>query len=408
MYHDAWASHIVTSCFLHEVCVMRNDFTFYNPTKIYFGRHAIDNLAAELHHYGKRVMLAYGKSAIKKMGLYDTVVEILTQAGKEIVDMAGIKPNPTYAQVLEGARLVRENDVDLILAVGGGSVIDCAKAISVAAYCDGDPWEKYWEKFEPVANRVVPVASILTMTGTASEMNAGSVITNEDKMIKGGRVFSPDVNPKFSILNPEYTYSVPKYQMVSGIFDIMSHLMEQYFSGDDDNTTDYIIEAILLSLIHSTRIALQNPTDYDARSNIMWCATMALNKITGVSKEQDWEVHAIEHQVGAYTDCTHGAGLAVVSIPYYKYIYRNGIAKFVRFAKNVWHIDTDHLTDDEAALAGIDALAKFIVEMGLPTRLRDLGTTEDMITKIAKSTVPGGGYRRVEANDIEYILRECF
>ena len=322
--------------------------------------------------------------------------------------MPGIKPNPTYAQVLEGARLVRENDVDLILAVGGGSVIDCAKAISVAAYCDGDPWEKYWEKFEPVANRVVPVASILTMTGTASEMNAGSVITNEDKMIKGGRVFSPNVNPKFSILNPEYTYSVPKYQMVSGIFDIMSHLMEQYFSGDDDNTTDYIIEAILLSLIHSTRIALQNPTDYDARSNIMWCATMALNKITGVSKEQDWEVHAIEHQVGAYTDCTHGAGLAVVSIPYYKYIYRNGIAKFVRFAKNVWHIDTDHLTDDEAALAGIDALAKFIVEMGLPTRLRDLGTTEDMITKIAKSTVPGGGYRRVEASDIEYILRECF
>lgn len=387
---------------------MRNDFTFYNPTKIYFGRHAIDNLAEELRHYGKRVMLAYGKSAIKKMGLYDTVVEILTQAGKEIVDMPGIKPNPTYAQVLEGAQLVRENDVDLILAVGGGSVIDCAKAISVAAYCDGDPWEKYWEKFEPVANRVVPVASILTMTGTASEMNAGSVITNEDKMIKGGRVFSPNVNPKFSILNPEYTYSVPKYQMVSGIFDIMSHLMEQYFSGDDDNTTDYIIEAILLSLIHSTRIALQTPTDYDARSNIMWCATMALNKITGVSKEQDWEVHAIEHQVGAYTDCTHGAGLAVVSIPYYKYIYRNGIAKFVRFAKNVWHIDTDHLTDDEAALAGIDALAKFIVEMGLPTRLRDLGTTEDMITKIAKSTVPGGGYRRVEANDIEYILRECF
>ncbi len=387
---------------------MKYDFTFYNPTKIYFGKTALDNLETELKNYGKNILLVYGKASIKKIGLYDKIITALKNTGKNITELSGIKSNPTYNQMMAGATLVRENNIDLILAVGGGSVIDCAKGISVSAYCDGDPWQKYWVDFKPLENKIVPVASVLTMAGTASEMNAGSVITHEEKMIKEGRVFTPDVNPKFSILNPEYTYSVPKIQMVSGVFDVMSHLCEQYFSGDDDNTTDYIIEAVMKSLIVSTRKALVTPTDYEARSNIMWCATMALNKITGVSKTQDWQVHGIEHQIGAYTDCPHGVGLAVVSIPYYKHIYSYGLDKFVRFAKNVWEIESGGKTAEEVALRGIDAMADFIKEMGIPTTLREIGATEDMLEKIAYSVEEGGGYKIINNAEILEILKECF
>lgn len=387
---------------------MKFDFNYYNPTKIYFGKTALDNLKGELENYGKNILLVYGKGSIKSIGLYDKVMEILNSNDKNVTELSGIKSNPTYKQVLLGASLVRDNNIDLILAVGGGSVIDCSKAISVSSYCEGDPWTKYWEEFKPVDNRIVPVASILTMTGTASEMNAGSVITNEEKMIKGGRVFTPDVNPKFSILNPEYTYSVPKYQMVSGVFDIMSHLMEQYFSGDDENTTDYVIEGVMESLINSARKAIVNPEDYEARSNIMWCATLGLNTVTGLSKEQDWEVHNIEHQVGAYTDCAHGVGLAIVSVPYYKHIYKNGIDKFVRFATKVWGVDGNGLSKDEIALLGIDKLSDFIKEMGIPTTLREIGATEEMLPLIAKSTVSGGTYKYVDNDEILEILKECY
>lgn len=384
------------------------DFEFHNPTKIYFGKTALDNLSAELKNYGENVLLVYGKTAIKKIGLYDKVVEILKAEGKNIIELEGIKPNPTYTQLLEGARLVRENNIDLILAVGGGSTIDCSKAISVSAYCQGDPWQKYWIDEEEVTNKIVPVGSILTMAGTASEMNGGSVITNEEKMLKNGRVYGPNVYPKFSILNPEYTFSVPEYQMASGIFDTMSHLMEQYFSGEDDNTTDYLIEGVMKSLIHSAKIAMKNPKDYEARSNIMWCATLGLNYITGLSKTQDWEVHMIEHQIGAYTDCTHGAGLAVVSIPYYKYICKYGLDKFVRFAKNVWEVDTDVMNKEAAAEAGIEKLADFIKELKLPTTLRELGATEEMLPLIANSTVLGGGYKQMNADDILNVLKNCY
>ncbi|HIZ55577.1 MAG TPA: iron-containing alcohol dehydrogenase [Firmicutes bacterium] len=387
---------------------MKLDFTFYNPTRIYFGKSALDYLPKELANYGSHILLVYGRNAIKQIGLYDQILQILKDSGKTVVELPGIKSNPTYTQMMEGARLVRENHVDLILAVGGGSVIDCAKGISISAYCQGDPWERYWMNFEEVDNRIVPVGCVLTMAGTASEMNGGSVITNEEKMIKGGRTYPANVNPQFSILNPEYTFSVPKKQMVSGIFDIMSHLMEQYFTGDDDNTTDYIIEGVMESLIHSTRAALQNPQDYEARSNIMWCATMGLNQITGLSKAQDWEVHMIEHQLGAYTDCPHGEGLAVLSVPYYQYIYKDGLDKFVRFARKVWGIEVEHMSKEEAALAGIDALGGFIRELGLPTSLRELGATEEMLPRIAQSAVKGGGYRQMGEEDILKVLQACF
>lgn len=387
---------------------MQLDFTYENPTRVHFGRSALDHLPQELAGYGDTVLLVYGKNAIKRIGLYDRITAILRDCGKTVVELPGIKSNPTYAQLLEGARLVRENRVDLILAVGGGSVIDCAKGISVSAYCEGDPWQRYWMDFEEVDNPIVPVGCVLTMAGTASEMNGGSVITNEEQTIKNGRVFPAKVNPRFAILNPEYTYSVPKAQMVSGIFDTMSHLMEQYFSGDDDNTTDYIIEGVMESLIHSARAALKNPEDYEARSNLMWCATMGLNTVTGLSKAQDWEVHMIEHQLGAYTDCPHGAGLAAISVPYYRYIYRDGLDKFVRFAAKVWGIDPHGMDKEQAALAGIDALAAFIRELGLPATLRELGATEDMLPKIAASAVKGGGYRRMEEADILKVLEACY
>ena len=383
------------------------DFEFCNPTKIYFGKNSLDNLEKELVNYGNNILLVYGGGSIKKYGLYDQIISILNKCNKNVFECSGVMPNPTLDKMLEGAKIAKDNNVDLILAVGGGSVIDCAKGISVSAYAE-DPFVRYWLNQEPVTNKIIPVASILTMVGTASEMNAGSVITDVERKRKKGRVFDYNVNPKFSILNPELTYTVPKYQMVSGIFDIMSHLMEQYFSGEDDNTSDYLIEALMKSLINSTRIALKDPYNYEARSNIMWCSTMALNKIVGVSKEQDWTVHSIEHQLGAYTDCAHGIGLAVVSIPYYKHIYKNGLSKFVRFAKEVWSINAEGKTDEEVALLGINALENFIKECDIPLTLKELGTTRDMLPLIASSSDTGGYYKFIDHDEILAILNECY
>nr|WP_319396278.1 iron-containing alcohol dehydrogenase [uncultured Desulfobacter sp.] len=385
------------------------DFTFYNPTKIYFGKDSLGNLKKELANYGDTVLLVYGKNAIKRIGLYDQVLSILKDAGKKVVELSGVMPNPTYAKLMEGAELVRGNNVSLILAVGGGSVIDLAKGISVSAYCDEDPFEKYWVKFKKVSNKTVPVASILTMVGTGSEMNGGSVITHEDTKIKAGRVFPAEFYPKFSILNPEYTFSVSQYQMVSGVFDTMSHLMEQYFSGDDNNTTDYVIEALLKSSIDNLRAALKNPEDYESRSNLMWNATLALNTVTGVSKAQDWEVHMIEHQLGAYTDCAHGMGLAAISLPYYRHIYSYGLDKFVRFAVEIWGVSPEGKTDDAVALEGLDALESFTKECGIVTSLEALGATREMLPKIAESSVIlGNGYKKLTTGDILKILEACF
>ncbi|MDV3427067.1 MAG: iron-containing alcohol dehydrogenase [Bacillota bacterium] len=387
---------------------MNLDFTYQNPTTIYFGKTALDNLGSELKNYGKTIMLAYGKGAIKKSGLYDQVAAILKENGKNIVELSGIMANPTYEKVMEGAKLVRENSVDLILAVGGGSVIDCAKAISVSAYCEGDAWTRYWINFEPVDNKIVPVASILTLAGTGSEMNGGSVITNEDMKLKNGRVFPSNVNPKFSILNPEYTMTLPKYQMVSGIFDMMSHLMEAYFSGEDDVTSDYLIEGLLRSIIHSAKIAVNNQNDYEARSNLMWSSTLAMNPIMGLSKKQDWEVHMIEHQLGAYTDCAHGMGLAAISLPYYRYISQFGLDKFVRFAKQVWGVDETGKTKEAAALEGINALEGFAKECGIVTNLKELGATEEMLPLIANSTILIGGYKVLTAEEVLQILKTAY
>ncbi len=388
---------------------MQLDFSYYNPTTIHFGKDSLSKLKDELANYGDTVMLAYGRNAIKKNGLYDQVIAILNDAGKKVVELSGVMPNPTDSKLREGAQLVRDNDVSLILAVGGGSVIDCAKGISVSAYCEDDPFQKYWVEFQEVTNKVVPVASILTMVGTGSEMNGGSVITHEEMKYKAGRVFPAHVYPKFSILNPEYTFSVSEYQMVSGVFDTMSHLMEQYFSGEGVTTTDYLIEGLLKSSIDNVRIALKNTQDYEARSNIMWNATMALNTITGLSKPQDWQVHMIEHQLGAYTDCAHGMGLAAISMPYYRHILKDGIDKFVRFATEIWGVSTEGKTKEQIANEGIDALEQFAKECNIVTSLEELGATKEMLPKIAESTIIlGGGYKKLTSDEVQTILEECF
>ncbi|MBN1971584.1 MAG: iron-containing alcohol dehydrogenase [Candidatus Delongbacteria bacterium] len=387
---------------------MNIDFTYKNPTTIHFGKGSMTKLGEELQNYGETIMLAYGKDSIKKSGLYDEIISVLSKSGKNVVELSGIMANPTYAKVEEGCRIVRENSVDFILAVGGGSVIDCAKAISVSAYCEDDPWTKYWLKFEPVSNKIVPVGSILTLAGTGSEMNGGSVITNDDMKLKMGRVFPPEISPKFSILNPELTYSLPKYQMVSGIFDMMSHLMEVYFSGEDDVTSDYLVEGLLESIINSTKKALVDPNDYEARSNLMWSSTLAMNPLMGLSKPSDWQVHMIEHQLGAYTDCAHGMGLAAISLPYYRKIYKYGLDRFVRFAISVWGVDEKGKSKEEIALAGIDALEKFVRECEIVINLKELGATEDMLPQIANSTFILGGYKKLTHEEILDILKTAY
>lgn len=386
---------------------MLGNFTYSNPTKLYFGENALDNLGSELKNYGKNVLFCYGGGSIKKNGIYDKVVAILNECGKEIIEDGGVMPNPTSEKLIDGCKKAREGKADFILAVGGGSVCDYAKAVSVSVRCNEDPWDKYYLRMEDVDNEIIPVGCVLTMVGTGSEMNGGSVITNHEQKLKIGHVFGDNVFPKFSILNPTFTYTLPKYQMVAGFYDIMSHILEQYFSGEDDNTSDYIMEGLLKSLIHSSRIAIENPTDYEARSNIMWIATWALNTLVDCGKSTDWMVHMIGQSVGAYTDATHGMTLAAVSIPYYKFIMPYGLAKFKRYAINVWNVSPDGKTDEEIALEGLSCMESWMKEIGLVMNIRDLGVTDDMIDGIAKgSFIMDGGYKVLNHDEIVEILKE--
>lgn len=385
---------------------MIGDFTYCNPTKLYFGKNALNGLNEELPKYGKNVLLVYGGGSIKKNGIYDKVVEILKANGKEIYEDAGVMPNPTVEKLYEGCERAKKANADLILAVGGGSVCDYAKAVSISVYCKEDPWEKYYIRFEDVDNKIIPVGCVLTMVGTGSEMNGGAVITNHAQKLKIGHVFGENVFPKFSILNPEFTYTLPKYQMTAGFFDIMSHILEQYFSGNDDNTSDYVMEGLLRSLIHSAEIAVNNPTDYEARSNIMWTATWALNTFVAKGKATDWEVHMLGQAVGAHTDATHGMTLSAVSLPYYRHILPYGLAKFKRYAINVWNIDPAGKSGEETALAGLDAMEKWMRKIGLVMNISELGVTEEMIDGIVKSTlIMQGGYKVLTSEEVRDILK---
>lgn len=386
---------------------MLGNFSYVNPTKLYFGKDALSFLPGELARYGKHVALVYGGGSIKRNGIYDQVMDILKKAGKEVTEISGVMSNPTADKLKEGVQIARKANVDFILAVGGGSCCDYAKALSVSVHYDGDPWDKYFLKMEEPDCEIVPVGCVLTMVGTGSEMNAGSVITNHEQKLKIGHVFGEEVMPRFSILNPEFTMTVPQYQMISGIYDMFNHICEQYFSGDDDNSSDYLAEGLMRSVIHSSRIAVKDPKNYEARSNLMWDATWALNTLIGKGKTQDWMVHMLGQAAGAITNAAHGMTLAAVSLPYYRHILPYGLPKFRRFAVNVWNVQTEGKTDEEIAREGLSAMESWMKELGLVMNLTDLGATEEMIPDIVKATIIlNGGYRTLTTEEVEEILKE--
>lgn len=388
---------------------MLGNFSYCNPVKLYFGEDSLQYLNSELSKYGSNVVLVYGGGSVKKNGIYDEVIKILKNNKKNIAEISGVMPNPTLKKLYEGIEITREHKADLLLAVGGGSVCDYSKAVAVSVNLIGeDPWEKYFIRYEEPECEVIPVGCILTMAGTGSEMNAGAVITNQDTKQKIGHPFADErVMPRFSILNPKFTLSLPHYQMIAGIYDVFSHICEQYFSGEDDNTSDYISEGLMHSLINSSRIANKEPENYEARSNIMWTASWALNTLVSCGKSTDWMVHMLGQAVGGVTDATHGMTLAAVSLPYYHYILPYGLSKFKRFAVNVWGVQAEGKTDRQIAEEGLSAMESWMKELGLVMRISELGVKEDMIEGIAKGALLlRGGYKKLDYSEVVKILKE--
>lgn len=380
------------------------NFVYKYPTKVLFGKGiAKEQLSNALKPYGSKIMLAYGGGSIKNNGIYNEITDILKKDGKEIIDFSGIMSNPTYAKVQEGAALAKEKNIDFILAVGGGSVIDCCKIISVQAKTDEDIWDMEFVQGK-FPTEGIPVGAVVTASGTGAEMNAGAVITNEDLKIKAG-VFG--VASRFAILDPAYTLSVPKSQVLSGAFDTLSHAMETYFGqSDENNASDDIAEAMMKNTIRNMRTLLTDINDYTARSNLMWDSAMAENGILKLGRKTSFQAHQIEHQLGAYTDCNHGQGLAVIHPVYYKHIYKDGLSKFARFAVNVWGISADRKSEEELALAD------FIKECGLPAHLTELKTkekiTDELLKNVADSTnIIQTGYGVLTHEEIYSILKEC-
>ena len=376
----------------------RFDYEF--PVRIHFGQGCFEDLLKkELQKYGKRVMLAYGGGSLKRTGLYDRIVDMLGEAGKTVTDFGGIMPNPTYAKVQEGAKLAREQRVDFILAVGGGSVSDCCKIVSAQARLDSDIWDYEYVEHK-VPTDFIPLGVIVTASGTGSEQNNGAVITNEEKKLK-----SPlwGCFADFAILDPDLTKTVPMKQVISGAFDTLSHCMETYFGHPHTcNLSDRINEAVQRSVIKNLKAIIANPDDDFARSELMWASAMGENGILKLGKVTDFQCHMIEHQLGAYTDCNHGQGLAVLHPVLYRHIYKSAEEKFRRWAQEVWLVqDADE---------GIDFLADFIREVGLPTTFTEMSITldDDIIRAIAESTViTPGCCKQLTADEIVEILEMC-
>lgn len=379
-----------------------NDFIYSYPTKVYFGGDAAEKaISAELGRFGKTVMLAYGGGSIKKSGIYEEMKTLLVDAGKDIVEFSGIMPNPTYAKVQEGAALARERGVDFILAVGGGSVIDCCKVISAQAVLDEDIWDMEYGKGNfPAAG--IPMGAVVTASGTGAEMNAGAVITCEEKLWKGP-IFGTAAT--FAVLNPAYTMSVPQMQVLSGAFDTLSHAMETYLgSSDPDHVSDDVALAIMRNTVVNMRRVLADMQDVQARGNLMWDSAMAENGILKIGRLTDFQAHQIEHQLGAYTDCSHGQGLAVIQPVYYRHILKDAEEKFARFAKVVFGADT--------AEAGLDALEDFIRTCGLPTKLSQLSSrveiTPEILRQVADTcSLIKSNPRELSREEVYEILMEC-
>ncbi len=388
------------------------DFLFYAPTEVQFGKQSEELVAQLVKKYGgTKVLLHYGGQSAKRSGLLDKVCGLLKEAGVEYVELGGVVPNPRLSKVKEGIALCREQGVDFILAVGGGSVIDSSKAIAYGVPYEGDVWDFYVGKAE--AETCLPVATVLTIPAAGSEMSEASVITNEDGDIKLG--YSNNISrPKFAIMNPERTFTLPAYQTAAGVTDIMLHTMERYFNPDCDMTvTDAIAEALMRTMMDSVFAVLENPEDYRNRAQIMWAGSLAHNDVTGNRLNGDWATHQIEHELSAMFDVTHGAGLAVVWPSWARYVMKENVSRFVRFAVNVTGVENDFTDPEGTALKGIEAMKRFYRAIGMPTTIRELigrDITEEEIKEMASKCTRGdkiahGRFKKLKAADIEEIYR---
>lgn len=381
-----------------------NNFVYHNPTELIFGKGQISRLADKVQKLGKSILLVYGGGSIKRTGLYDKVLSILSEQGCKVVELAGVEPNPRLSTVQKGIDLCRQEKIDWVLAVGGGSVIDAAKAVAVGAVYEGNVWDFYSRKAAPQG--ALPLGTILTLAATGSEMNRGSVVTNWETKEKHG---ATTTFPTFSILDPEHTFSVPKDQTIYGICDMMSHVFEQYFSHTENIPLQTrFAESILLTVIENAQIAIDNPNDYDARANLLYCGTMALNGTLPVGVQTDWATHSIEHAVSAIYDIPHGGGLAIIFPQWMRYVYKENIERFKRYAIQVWNVDPSGKSDEEIALAGIEATAAFFQKIGAPARLADYQITDEHIELMAQKATPYGpigNFKKLHAEDVAQILR---
>ncbi len=384
------------------------DFVYSYPVKVYFGDKAAQKaLPAELAKTGKTVMVAYGGGSVKRSGVYDEICGYLKEAGKEIVDFPGIMPNPTYRKVQEGAALAREKKVDFILAVGGGSVIDCCKIIAAQAVAEDDIWEMEFQN-HIYPTEFLPMGAIVTASGTGAEMNNGAVITNEDTNEKAG-VLGAYAN--FAVLDVAYMMSLPAKQVISGAFDTLSHSMETYLGSPREiNLSDEIAEAVMRNVIRNIRVIMKNIQDKEARTELMWASAMAENGILKIGKVTDFQAHQIEHQLGAYTDCNHGQGLAVIHPVLYRHIYKESVKQFARMAEKVWEIPAEGKSPEELAEAGIQALADFIREIGLPSTFTEMGITDKSVLKKVADTcnLTAGCCKKLSREEILEIMEECW
>ncbi|TCS79577.1 iron-containing alcohol dehydrogenase [Tepidibacillus fermentans] len=385
-----------------------DNFIFYNPTKILFGKDQVKNVGRETVKFGKTVLVVTGGGSVKRSGLFDQVIGLLKKEGLTIHELAGVEPNPRLTTVKKGIEICKKENVDIVLAVGGGSVLDASKAICAGAKYDGDVWDFYSGK--ATIQDALPLGTVLTLAATGSEMNGNSVVTNWETQEKIG-VGSPFLYPKFSVLDPTYTYSVPKDQTVYGIVDIMAHVFEQYFSHTPNTPLqDQISESILRTVIEQAPIVIENPNDYDARANILLAGTLALNGLIRIGKETDWATHGIEHEVSAIYDIPHGGGLAIIFPNWMKYVYEENIEKFKQYAIRVWNVSTEGKSDREIALEGIARTREFFNSIGAPATLRDYNIGDENIEVMAKKATRDGtigGFKKLTENDVKNILMMC-
>jgi hypothetical protein len=383
------------------------NFTFFNATKIIFGRSAEEKVGIETKKYADKVLLHYGGSSIKKSGLYDKVVKSLKDEKIQVFELAGVKPNPRLSLVYEGIKICRENDIKFILAVGGGSTIDSAKAIAAGVKYPGDVWELYEQK-ESKFGEILPIGVILTIPAAGSETSNSSVITKEEGMLKRYCGHS-DMRPRFSILNPELTFTLPKEQTVYGISDILAHLMERYFTQEKNvDLTDRLIEGTMKSLIKNAYLVLEDPNNYDVRAEIMWNGTIAHNDLLDTGRIADWGSHDIEHELSAIYDIAHGAGLSIIFPAWMKYVYRHGIKRFTQFASRVWGVDSYFDEEEYMALEGIRLLESFYRDLGLPTRLNEVKINSERFEEMANKCTdrgPVSNFVKLNSKDIVQIYK---